>query len=110
MKVYLTDNVSTEKISIKSEDGQMIVEKKVVELEKGTIENISEITNFDEHNKNIRLSDNSTLTKIPNDKMVISGDRVKSDSGKKKSGGCGGCARKRKQMLERERRANSNGS
>ena len=109
MKVYLAENVSTEKISIKSEEGQMIVEKKVIELQKGDIENVIEVTNFDEYNKNIRLSDNSTLTKIPNDKMVISGDRVKPNSGKKKSGGCGGCARKRKQMLERERRA-SNGS
>tara|TARA_Y100001938_G_C8083766_1_gene430686 strand:+ start:15 stop:338 length:324 start_codon:yes stop_codon:yes gene_type:complete len=107
MKVFIRESIEAERISIQMEEGGMVANRKTEQIEKGYLNDVSEVTSFDEKNKNIRFSDNSTLIKIPNNKIIISGDNVKKTS--KAKGGCGGCAKKRKRLEERERRA-KNGS
>lgn len=104
MKVFIREPVEAERVSIQMEEGAMVANRKTEQIEKGYLNDVSEVTSFDEKNKNIRFSDNSTLIKIPNNKIIISGDNVK-----KTSRGCGGCAKKRKKLEEKERRA-KNGS
>ncbi len=107
MKVFLSESIDVEKVYINTEDGEIVVQKDFTKIEKGVIQDVAEVTNFDANNKNIRLLDNSTLMKVPNDKIVISGDKVSKNNAGRKKGGCGGCAKKRKQLEERRARNGS---
>lgn len=89
MKILILKSASVTKVSTTIVDGSINISQTDFELtEGGYLEEILEITDYDNEHKNVKFINNSVLMKVPNGCII-------SEPIPKKKGGCGGCGRRK---------------